>query len=95
MRSAVENAFEGVLTRLERATPEQRQELFWMFECRWCWDCGREYADCDETQCANREEYEPDLSVCPGCGGEADNGHDRCLPPSPYYCTKCDAEGVE
>lgn len=30
------------------------------------------------------------LSTCPGCGGPADNGHDRCLPPSPYYCTKCE-----
>ena len=29
------------------------------------------------------------LNVCPGCGGEADNGHDRCYPPNPYYCTKC------
>ena len=32
------------------------------------------------------------LSTCPGCGGEADNGFDRCLPPGPYYCTKCDPE---
>ncbi len=32
-----------------------------------------------------------DLSKCPKCGGPADNGHDRCLPPSPYYCTKCTA----
>ena len=31
----------------------------------------------------------PDLNKCPGCGGPADNGHDRCVPPSPYYCTKC------
>lgn len=29
------------------------------------------------------------LSICPGCGGPADNGHDRCIPPSPYLCTKC------
>lgn len=27
--------------------------------------------------------------VCPRCGGPADNGHDRCLPPNPYNCTKC------
>lgn len=33
---------------------------------------------------------EQDLSKCPGCGGPADNGHDRCLPPSPYCCTKCE-----
>lgn len=27
---------------------------------------------------------------CPRCGGEADNGHDRCHPPNAYNCTKCD-----
>lgn len=32
------------------------------------------------------------LNDCPGCGGPADNGHDRCLPPSPYFCTKCSQE---
>jgi len=32
---------------------------------------------------------EPDINKCPSCGGEADNGHDRCYPPNPYYCTKC------
>jgi len=35
------------------------------------------------------EAPEVDLSKCPNCGGPADNGHDRCLPPSPYYCSKC------
>jgi hypothetical protein len=33
------------------------------------------------------------LENCPKCGGPADNGHDRCLPPNPYYCTKCSREG--
>ena len=37
---------------------------------------------------------EPDLSRCPQCGGPADNGHDRSIPPSPYFCTKCMAEPV-
>jgi len=37
-------------------------------------------------------ELEPDLSKCPKCGGPADNGHDRELPPNPYFCTKCTAE---
>jgi len=32
-----------------------------------------------------------DLTKCPRCGGPADNGFDRCDPPSPYHCTKCDA----
>jgi len=36
-----------------------------------------------------RERVEYSLSRCPNCGGVADNGHDRCDPPSPYYCTKC------
>ena len=30
--------------------------------------------------------------TCPGCGGIPDNGFDRCVPPSPYYCTKCSAQ---
>jgi len=37
---------------------------------------------------------EPDLSRCPQCGGPADNGHDRSIPPNPYWCTKCMAEPV-
>ena len=36
-----------------------------------------------------------DLSKCPGCGGPSDNGHDRCIPPNPYYCTKCEADPWE
>jgi hypothetical protein len=31
----------------------------------------------------------PDLSKCPNCGGEADNGHDRSYPPVAYFCSKC------
>lgn len=30
-----------------------------------------------------------DLTKCPCCGGPADNGHDRCYPPNPYFCKKC------
>ena len=37
----------------------------------------------------NAAKAEPDLSRCPQCGGPADNGHDRCVPPNPYFCTKC------
>lgn len=41
------------------------------------------------------EEYyyiveEPDITKCPQCGGEADNGNDREVPPNPYLCTKCE-----
>lgn len=35
-----------------------------------------------------------DLSACLKCGGPADNGHDRCIPPAAYYCTKCAASPV-
>ena len=43
-----------------------------------------------ESQAAQDEQEKPiDLSTCPKCGGDADNGHDRCYPPSPYNCTKC------
>ena len=35
------------------------------------------------------KQAEQDLDTCPGCGGVADNGHDREFPPNPYYCTKC------
>ena len=38
---------------------------------------------------AGIEEPAPDISLCPNCGGPADNGHDRCVPPSPYFCAKC------
>lgn len=32
------------------------------------------------------------LDICPTCGGPADNGNDRCVPPSPYECVRCDGE---
>ena len=35
------------------------------------------------------ETEKPDVSICPACGGEADNGHDREYPPNPYVCSKC------
>jgi len=34
-------------------------------------------------------ETAPDLNTCPNCGGEADQGHDRCYPPTAYLCSKC------
>ena len=50
---------------------------------RWIWNAAR----AEPVQ-------EPDLSRCPKCNGPADNGHDREVPPNPYYCTKCMAEPV-
>ena len=54
------------------------------------------YADmrpqCEDTIAALRErlaETADDLTRCPNCGGPADNGHDREVPPNPYWCSKC------
>ena len=44
----------------------------------------------EEIRESQHETGEYDLLACPGCGGEADQGYDRCLPPAPYYCSKCD-----
>lgn len=41
------------------------------------------------------EQAEQDLDTCPGCGGVADNGHDREFPPNPYYCTKCSEQAEQ
>lgn len=30
-----------------------------------------------------------DLGRCPQCGGDADNGNDRHVPPTAYLCSKC------
>ena len=41
------------------------------------------------SSCGCRPCMCPDISKCPGCLQEADNGHDREVPPNPYYCSKC------
>jgi len=35
------------------------------------------------------------LARCPKCGGPADNGNDRMVPPNPYLCSKCDPQPDE
>lgn len=53
-------------------------------------DCPKHMERYSENYpCSGCVEEAADLSKCPGCRGEADNGHDRCVPPNPYYCTKC------
>lgn len=53
------------------------------------------YTDPKGTKYNRYEDYideellESDISKCPTCKGPADNGFDRCYPPSPYNCTKC------
>ncbi len=41
------------------------------------------------------EPPEPDLDTCPVCGGPADNGFSRDLPPVPYYCKKCNSSSSD
>lgn len=41
------------------------------------------------THDALQERLNNDLARCPNCGGPADNGHDREVPPNPYWCSKC------
>ncbi len=38
------------------------------------------------------EEGGQDITKCPNCGGPADNGFSREIPPNPYWCTKCEQE---
>lgn len=44
----------------------------------------------DTKKKKEEDEQFPDINKCPTCGGYADNGFDRCVPPNPYLCTKCD-----
>lgn len=44
----------------------------------------------DNSSGSDTPEPKVDLNVCPGCGGPADNGHDRCVPPNVYFCSRCD-----
>ena len=53
--------------------------------------CPKTAIQKDSTQNGNIQE--PDVNVCPGCGGYADNGFSRSVPPDPYYCTKCEPVG--
>ena len=52
-----------------------------------CVKCGSD--SCDNIDHDGFRCPEPDVTKCPKCGGYADNGFDRCYPPSPYYCSKC------
>jgi len=47
-----------------------------------------------ELQLRRQNKLTEDLN-CPEYGGNADNGFDRCIPPSPYYCTKCSTPSVD
>lgn len=47
--------FQREFDRLEHVTPEQRADLFFHMEKRWCWDCGRDQSE-DHPDCASQVE---------------------------------------
>jgi hypothetical protein len=92
---------------LEAALAEHDKNLAWFKERKANWDLQRKLAEEPQERDRLRQEEAlqrftdvnqeleaalADLSHCPQCGGPADNGHDRSIPPSPYFCTKCMAE---
>ncbi len=66
-------------------------------DCNW-WTWDHTYSwhktdcNCDDVGAATTK---PDVSICPSCGGPADNGHDRCCPPNPYTCKTCTLQDQE
>lgn len=73
-------------------TPEQLLAFAKAIEsdvCKGVWNELAEKLKQQNMQPNNSYQQEPDLFTCPNCGGEADNGFSRSVPPSPYWCTKC------
>ena len=64
----------------------------------WC-ACGFRgpvfYLDPAELNLTLKWQPTHDPNTCPKCGGEPDNGFDRCMPPNPYHCSKCEPEFKE
>ena len=56
------------------------------------WSDLLERVSTEQKRTQNGNKDTQDLSVCPECGGYADNGFSRSVPPAPYYCTKCDPD---
>ena len=53
------------------------------------WDTAGVLMAINEVVDKLAEDVAHELDVCPNCGGDADNGFSRDVPPAPYYCTKC------
>ena len=85
----------GIIEHLQ-AESERRNELWGVATAK----VAEARQEIEQLQAENKELkvalnemlYEDDdsLTTCPRCGGVADNGYDRSLPPNPYLCTKCE-----
>lgn len=67
-------------------------------DCLHCYGgdtCYEEDAHRPLIYASDEESDTHDISACPGCNGPADNGFDRCVPPSAYNCSKCEGEQDE
>lgn len=60
----------AIFDLLEHYTPEQRQEVFYEIEHRWCWVCGQDAVvdNADGTFCAHDCQMEDVVGTCEGCG---------------------------
>jgi len=93
---AADKAREALASTAQAGAEAERKIKEWCVESAWKWwndrsperPCGR---DTLEAAILGTGGEAVDLSRCPKCGGPADNGHDRCLPPNPYFCTKCES----
>lgn len=92
-RRYIQEIIDALITRMEHA-PETPTAVVanWMIENGYITGHGDTVADLLNElveQARMEQNTVPDINKCPKCGGAADNGHDREVPPNPYYCTKC------
>jgi hypothetical protein len=60
--SDVQVHFSGIVDRVERFTAEQRANLFYSLEGRWCWDCGFPQGDPAHDECPSSQTQDDALS---------------------------------
>lgn len=92
--------FAGMIASAEREACAKVCETLWQEEADAAANGTQTPKYHDAIECASAirarsdtdsgtSETADDLSKCPQCGGDADNGHDRCYPPTAYLCSKC------
>ena len=56
------------------------------------WEAQRYTGGGDGLSSTHKGAEMNELETCPKCGGFADNGFSRSIPPSPYFCRACMAQ---